>query len=622
MSLAAAECLGRARVAQASWMALSWRERVQTLTRLRLCIAAERDQIVQTIAMETQKPALDALGGDVLVTLEQMWYYERHAAGLLRPRSVGKSRLFYGGCRFEESFEPHGVALVFGPANYPLQLSMIPAISALYAGNAAILKCSERTPATARLLADVCARAGLLQDLMQVVWDDPKSSAALIEARPDVVFFTGSTANGRAVAERAGRLSIPCVLELGGKDAAIVFDDCNLDRTVEGVVYGAFAHAGQVCVGIKRLYVQQGIAREFFERLIARAARLRVGSEPDCDFNCLPDGDGRARMQSQVREALDSGARLEYPHDGAKIEDGPVILSGVPRTSRLLNEECFGPVLCTATFATEAEAVMLANNCEFALGASVWSRDLRKAGRVAAALKTGTCAINDVIRNIANPAAAFGGNQASGYGRYRGAAGLYAFSRTKTVMVNAGKRKLERNWFPFTHETYRRLNQLIELRHRPHGFLAAIRKTIGAAALLCMLPAWSSAQAPSPAHLGLNVHLPHNARGSVAYLVFTSAEGFPNKREKAIRHGFVPVAGAGDYLHVDIGDVTPGRYAVSLYLDQNNNQKLDSNLLGIPREPVGASNNPKARLGPPRFEDCVFELGAQGRTLSIELVVP
>lgn len=614
----ATETIGRARAAQIDWTSRKVSERVRVLKSLRKQIVANREMLVTAITSDTGKPPLDALGGDILVTLEQMRFYERRAAKLLASRTVGRSRLLYASCRFREHFEPHGTVLVFGPANYPVQLSLIPATTALYAGNSVVLKVSEKTPSVARAIEDLISKSGLPANLLQVVCASPREAVDLIDAKPDFVFFTGSTINGKAVAARAAALGIPTLLELGGSDPAVVFDDCDFDRTLEGVTYGAFSNAGQVCVGIKRLLIQQPVYEHFLDALVRRVAQLRLGSGSESDFGQLPNQAVQSLLDDQVHDAISKGARLETPVSSAGCT--PVILSNVPPDARLMREEAFGPVLCVRSFATEQEAIELANTGLFALGASVWTRNFERGRRVALALRAGNCSINDVIRNIANPYAAFGGNAASGYGRYHGPHGLYAFSRVKTVMENRSSRRTEINWFPLTRKKYDALCSLIELRHRPVGIMAALRRAMHLTAFAGILST-STLQAQA-AHLLLQVRLPAGAHGRVAYLVFNSAEGFPQDKTKALVHGYSAPVGNGSLETIDVGELPPGRYAASVYLDENDNGKLDSKIFGIPKEPVGASNNPRRRMGPPRFEDCVFNMSTSKQTISITLVRP
>jgi acyl-CoA reductase-like NAD-dependent aldehyde dehydrogenase len=272
----AEQILSRARDAQPAWAALPVSRRCAILGDLRREIALQCESIAEIIARETSKPLQDALSGDVLVTLEHLRYYESKAVRILRSRRIGKPFFLFRGARFETFFEPQGVALIFGPSNYPFQLSMIPLITALAAGNAVVLKCSEHTPETAALIASLSAKANFPVDLVQVLHHGPEQSVALIDARPDFIFFTGSSRHGQQVAERAAKHLIPTILELGGKDASLVFADCHLDRAVEGITYGAFSNAGRVCVAVKRVYVEASILDEFLARLKHRISMLRV----------------------------------------------------------------------------------------------------------------------------------------------------------------------------------------------------------------------------------------------------------------------------------------------------------------------------------------------------------
>jgi acyl-CoA reductase-like NAD-dependent aldehyde dehydrogenase len=516
----ALERIGRARTVQPAWGALGPAKRARVLGQLRRAISLNCDRIVAAVSADTGKPALDALGGDVLATLEQMLFYERHAQPILSPRRIRRSRLFYPGSRFREYFEPHGVVLIFGPANYPFQLSLVPAITALYAGNAVVLKVSERTPSTAGVIRALVREAELPVDLLQVASDEPAQATALIDARPDFIFFTGRGANGRQVAAQAGALGIPTLLELGGSDPALVFADCNFERTIEGVVYGAFSNAGQVCVGIKRLYIESRIYDRFLSELSRRTAQLRVGSGYESDLGLIADASSARTLDAQIQDALDLGARLETasPASGGDL---PAILSNVPANASLLREEAFGPVLCVQPFSTEAEAIELANSTPFALGASIWTRDLERGRRVSLALSAANISVNDVIRNIANPHAAFGGNGASGYGRYHGAHGLRAFSRTKTVMQTRASRGREVNWFPFTRKTYDSLHAIIRLRNRPQGWIAALRGFMHLA-IVALVLTHASTSAAGFAHLVLQVGVASGEHGALGRVVFCS----------------------------------------------------------------------------------------------------
>jgi acyl-CoA reductase-like NAD-dependent aldehyde dehydrogenase len=464
--VSAEQRIDQARTAQTAWALLSLTARCRALRRLRKVMEQQADQIVRTISAELTKPPMDALAGDLLVTLEHMLFYEKNAARILRLRSRGKPAFLYRATRFMEVYEPHGVALIFAPWNYPLQLSMVPAISALFAGNAVLLKCSEHAPRTAALIIGLCSQAGLPPGLVQVSCEAPVEAAALVSARPDIIFFTGSSENGRAVAGSAAQQGIPIILELGGSDAALVFASCDLARTVNGIAYGSFSNAGQVCVGIKRIYVEQSIYDEFLSRFVERTSRLRFGLT--LESNMLETELGVARQQERledlVRDAVARGAVVHGTFSPGEAMH-PLVLTSVAPDSLILQQEFFGPVVCVAPFSDQDEALHLANASPFALGASIWTGDSRQGRELALKVNAGSCTVNDVIRNIGNPHVAFGGNRRSGYGRYHGEVGLRAFSRIRSIMVVDKLHDPEAHWFPFSRSGYTRLRALIALRH-------------------------------------------------------------------------------------------------------------------------------------------------------------
>ena len=619
-SVSAAERMRTAKAAQLPWARLPISARCPVLARLRVEIADRSDEIVRVIREDTGKVALDALGGDVMVALEQMRFYERQAAKTLKSRNVGKPAFFYSGASFRESYEPHGVVLIYSPYNYPFQLSMVPLITALIAGNAVILKCSEKAPGVTALIADLCRSAQLPPGLVQVVDDPPDRALELLDAHPDMVFFTGSSTVGRIIAKRAAELLIPTVMELGGKDPGIVFADCNLERTVEGVAYGAFLHAGQVCVGIKRLYVEQAIYDVFLRKLIERAASLRISEHGDADLPSFGPVSTCEALASQIQEAVHFGAIIAWPKDSPASGKFPIILTNVPADSRLMREETFGPVLCVFPFHDEQDVIAQVNAVPFALSASVWTGNRSRGVAIASQVNAGSCAINDVIRNIANPYASFGGNGVSGHGRYHGPQGLFAFSRIKSVMTAHDRKNSERHWFPFTRKTLTSLNRLLKFRHRAGPVGSMIGRFIPLFICGLLSLAVESQPARHPGHLIISVTAPVHAHAEIAYLVFASPRGFPNDRTKALKRGFVPVPLNNSPVVIDAGELEPGRYAVSVYEDVNGNQKLDMGILGIPKEPVGASNNPAPHFGPPHFDECAFNMGNSDQKIAISLV--
>ncbi len=472
--------MARARRAFPGWSATPLRHRLDLMRALRSVIVHDLDEVLDTLIEATNKPALEALSSDVLVTLEAARYYERHATRILKAERRPTWALARGS-RFLVEYQPFGVVAIISPWNHPLQLSLLPAIPALVAGNVVLLKPSELTPTVGSLIARLFREAGFPDGVLQLVPSERSAGAALVEARPDKVFFTGSTDTGRKVMQAAAEAITPVELELGGKDPMIVFADADLARAASAAVYGAFANAGQSCVAIERLYVETPVYDELLERILDEVLRLRPGTRGAGDYGPLIRPAQREVVEEQIADALGKGARLENPLvvEGELIH--PVVLTGVDHSMKVMQEETFGPVLPVMRFSGEDEAVALANDSRYGLNASVWTADEQRGLRVARRLVTGSCAINEVLRNVANPAMPFGGEKQSGFCRYHGPEGLRAFCRQRAIQIGPGRRGREPGWLPFDRASYEGLRAWIlavhgrGLRGRTRSLEAAVR---------------------------------------------------------------------------------------------------------------------------------------------------
>lgn len=459
------------RIAQEGWASLSVKQRLEPLKRLRLVLMDRLDEVVERLSEATGKVTLEALTADVFTTVSMIDYYEKASAEILAPKKA-KTTLALLGNSFHVERSPMGLVVILSPWNYPLQLAMVPLITAVTAGNAVVLKPTEVTPSVGVLIQELLRDAGYPPHLVQIVLGGPDVGKALIEERPDKIFFTGSVATGKKIMQAASEELIPLELELGGKDPMVVFEDANLERAVHGAVYGAFSNAGQICVSVERVYVQDTIYEEFVRRVTQETQKVRVGQGVDADMGPIIHPPQKKIIADHINDALQKGAKNTTPIERRGNYYSPLVLRDVDHTMKIMTEETFGPVLPIMPFCTEAEATDLANDSIYGLNASVWSRDLKKARRVASRIVAGNCAINNVIVNIANPSTPFGGEKMSGFGRYHGPEGLYTFSRTKTVMVNRGLLKKEINWFPYRSSGLTAVKALMTLlygRFRPHG---------------------------------------------------------------------------------------------------------------------------------------------------------
>jgi succinate-semialdehyde dehydrogenase/glutarate-semialdehyde dehydrogenase len=428
-----------ARDAQAEWGALPVRERLKVLRRFQRLLHESKTEVAQLITRETGKPYVEALLTEVLVVLDTCRFLVESGPAILRDEPVPHGNLIMKTKVGQVRREPWGVLGVISPWNYPFSIPAGEVLAGLAAGNAVVLKPSEYSTLTAVELRGLLARAGLPKNLFRVVLGDGATGAALVEAPVDKIFFTGSVATGRRVAQAAAARLIPLVLELGGKDAMVVLDDADLDVASSAAVWGAFVNAGQTCLSVERCYVQRRQYEHFLELCLAKTQRLRVGNGMHRATDVGPlIHEGQLRIvEEHVAEARLHGARIltgghRLPDLGANFY-APTLLANVDHSMQIMRDETFGPVLPVMPFEDEEEAVRLANDSEFGLSASVWTSDSARGEKLAARLEAGTVMVNDVVSCFGISEAPHGGVKSSGLGRTRGRLGLEEMVRAKYI---------------------------------------------------------------------------------------------------------------------------------------------------------------------------------------------
>lgn len=476
-----AEAVRAVRAAASSARGWGLPERAAFAGRLCDAILSDLDAVVGEIARPTARPDLEVLSGELITVFETARWLAAHAPQVLGPEPRPSSTLYLG-TRFQVEYAPFGAVAVLAPWNYAVQLALVPALTALVAGNGVVLKPSELTPFAGALIERLCRAAGLPEGLLRVVQGGGEVGAQLVRARPDLVFFTGGTETGRRVAAAAAESLTPTVLELGGKDPLLAFADANFDRAVGGAVWGAFANAGQVCVSVERGLVERAVYPRFVEACARQAGSLTFGTGRDADYGPQLHPAAADRLEALVQDAVSKGARLATRFERRGQQVTPAVLADVTPEMRVWREEIFGPLLPLMPFDGEEEAVALASDSPRALGASVWTADLAKGRRVASRLKAGSVAVNDVIKQLGNPSTPFGGDGESGWGRYHGPEGLRAFSKAKTVAVSPGLLSREPNWFPYTGRTYAAVAALAQAQYGSGDLVGRGRK-IGASLL-------------------------------------------------------------------------------------------------------------------------------------------
>lgn len=456
--------VARARGAQAEWGALSPRERARRMRPVRALLVRLLDEVVDAIHRDTGKPRTEALT-EAIITANLLRTLERRAPRVLRPRRVGSGAIVSK--RGRKTYEPYGVVGVISPWNYPFLLPAIPVFDALFAGNAVVLKPSEVTPAAGRLLGAL-VREGVPghPHLLEVVEGEGAVGAALVRSGVDKVAFIGSTEAGRRVAVAAAERLVPVVLELGANDVAIVCEDADVERAAAGIVWGAVANAGQVCISVERVLVAEPVYERFLSAAAEEIRRLRVGAEGEGEVSRLIHPPQLRVVEEAVRDAVGKGARVV---EGGRVLDpegpvyAPTLLAGVGEDAALHRRETFGPVLPVTPVRSEEEAVRIANAGPFGLNASVWTGSASRARRIAGRLRAGAVTVNDALITFGMAELPYGGVGESGFGRLLGDEGLLEFSRTRSLVEPRFLLRRELYWFPYGEEKYRLLARLARL---------------------------------------------------------------------------------------------------------------------------------------------------------------
>jgi acyl-CoA reductase-like NAD-dependent aldehyde dehydrogenase len=451
-----AAVVARCRAAQPAWAALSLDQRCDKARELGQACLTRHGEVTRLLAMEMGRSEVESLGDEVGGAAEFINSAIGVARLALKPMKVPISKLDYPGKRAVIEALPRGVVGIIAPWNYPLGNFFKHLFPALLSGNAVVLKPSEHAPRTGAWLAKVCAEV-LPPGLVGLVQGAGDVGMALLDSGIDSLCFTGSVPTGKKVSAAAGERLIPCSVELGGKDAAIVLADCDLERTIAGIATWSCFNAGQDCSSIERVYVEAPIADDFARRVGKFVAALRVTPDPMADIGTLQNSRQLDLVEAHVKDAVDKGAKVLA--GGARTGQGfgfaATVLDGCTEAMRIMREETFGPVVCLRRVKDADEAVRLANDSPYGLNGSVWTQNLSRGEALARQLQVGVALVNNHSLAGINPWIPWTGVKDTGPGVANSVFAYQNYVRRRTVYVDGNKqpdpwwKPVDENFGPF-----------------------------------------------------------------------------------------------------------------------------------------------------------------------------
>jgi acyl-CoA reductase-like NAD-dependent aldehyde dehydrogenase len=438
--------VAEAMTAQRRWAERTPGERARVIGRAADYLLENGERYAEMITRENGKTIIESFSMEVLGILDTLRYIEKHAAKVLAPERIPTPQLFFKNKKHYFVYEPIGVVGIIAPWNYPFLIPASETAIALAAGNAVILKPAPLTPLIGDAIAEAFKAAGLPGGLLHVIHGDAEIGQAMCEHEAIAkILFTGSVEVGYKIAKACAKSLKPYVLELGGKDAAIVLADADLDRAARGILWGGAANCGQTCSGIERVYVDRRVYQPFLDKITTLAEALKPGDpmNPETQVGAFTTEDQYDIVQRQMVEATAKGARTLT---GGPVEVGlkgkfyaPAIVTDVDHSMALMRDETFGPVVPVMAVDTIDEAVRLANDSPFGLGGSVWTRNVKNGRKVAGKMEAGSVWINDHMYSYAAAQLPWGGVKKSGVGRTHSKYGFYECCHMKMVSEDSGR---------------------------------------------------------------------------------------------------------------------------------------------------------------------------------------
>ncbi len=450
-----------ARNAHFLWKDTKFQERKKIFRDVKHLLLDRSEEIAKLITLEMGRPYAESLTLELHAGIDLIGYYVKNADRFLNDRSLPLHHLFFKRRKSRLHFQPLGVMGIITPWNWPLLIPLGFILPALLAGNGVVFKTSEITPLMGEAIRKLFTDAGLPKDLFQLIQGFGDAGRALVNASVDKIFFTGSTDVGKQVLEHSSRALKKVVLELGGSDPAIVCAGADIENVTSGIVWGAYTNCGQNCNSIERVYVHQSILEPFIQKSIEKMKQLRIGNgmESKTDLGPLASEKQLDKMQKLIRHARKSGAEILCGGEKVSHLPGyyfqPTLIHWDKSIPRSLDEEIFGPILLVTPVENDEEAITLANQSDFGLAASVWTKNLRQAEKIARRLEAGSVMVNDSVVSFGVTEASWTGVKNSGSGWVHGEKGIDEMVNIQYFHADSQYRSQKFWWFPYSDKMIR-----------------------------------------------------------------------------------------------------------------------------------------------------------------------
>ena len=480
------EYVSKAHAAFPLWSRLSFKQRAEYILAARDYLLKNIDDFALTITHDNGKPITESLSAEIMPVADLLRWAAHNAEKILKSRRLGLGifNLLLRSSRI--GYQPLGVVGIISPWNYPFSIPVGTAAMALMAGDCVVLKTSSATPIVGKKIEEMFAAAGLPEFVFTHIAGGAETGEALLDSRLDKIVFTGSVGVGRHVAEVCARKLVPAVLELGGKDAAIIRADANIEHAASGVVWGAFTNTGQCCASIERVYVHKSISEKFISKVVEKTKSLRIGNgeNPDTDIGPMTTLQQLQTVEAHVEDARRRGAKIlcggertspsplppplrgeggRRPGEGRSLPGyfyAPTVITEVDHTFACVSEETFGPLLPIMTYNDDSQAIQLVNDSQYGLNAYIWTGNIKEGRKMAAQIRAGTVVINDCVYTHAIPQTPWGGLKHSGLGRTHGAWGFYELTNLHHIHINRLTFIKDFWWYPYGEKMIKRLKTL------------------------------------------------------------------------------------------------------------------------------------------------------------------